>query len=300
MAVTLEKLESFVVLADELHFTRAARRLHIAQPALTKRIQRLEETLGFHLFVRTRRAVRLTSGAQGLLAGAISVLQAVHAFTKAADGLRDGTTGQLRIGFTPSAPHHVLPALLRAFRAAHPDATCELSELGSEEQLRQLATGDLDVGILRPPETPPRELVCTTCLEEPFVAVLPQDHRLARRRTLPLSALAEERFVLISRKVVATISNQILGACARAGFTPAAVQEASHIHTVVALVAAGSGVSVLPASAVPLGVQGIVCRPFRPATLRTVMAVARQRRDAPELARAFVRSAATTLAVNRG
>jgi DNA-binding transcriptional LysR family regulator len=299
MVLTLEGLESFLVLTEELHFTRAAARLHVAQPALTKRIQQLEDTLGVRLFVRTRRAVRLTADGQALAAHAADVLRATGHLTRAAARLRTGEAGHLRIGFTPSAPHHVLPALLRAFRAAHPDASCALDELGSDAQVRRLRDGDLDIGILRPPGDAAPEIVCTTFLEEPFVAVLPAGHPLARRRTLPLASLADERFVLISRKVVGTIPDQVLAACAQAGVAPRDLQEASHLHAVVALVAAGSGVSVLPASAVDAGTEGVVTRPFRPATLRTVMAVARRRHDAPALARAFERTATRVFSAGR-
>ena len=296
---TLDALASFAALAEDLHFTRAAFRLHVAQPALTKRIQQVEAALGVPLFVRTRRWVRLTSEGEMLLHKARVVLTSAETLMGAALRLRDGEMGRLRIGFTPSAPHHVLPALMRRFRRGHPDAVCVLAEASSEDQARQILEGDLDVGILRPPDPCPRDLVCTTFLEEGFVAVLPRDHPLAARRALPLTALEGENFVLIARKVVATIPDQILAACAAAGFRPKAVQEATHIHAVVALVAAGCGVTVLPASAAELGVKDVVCRPLRATSLRTVMALARARRSPSPLVRAFVRSAVESFAAPR-
>jgi DNA-binding transcriptional LysR family regulator len=279
-AASLEWLASFVALADDLHFTRAAQKVHVAQPALTKRIQQLEQALGGPLFTRTRRAVRLTPAGELLLPHARRVVQAAEALSLAAERLRDGAIGRLRIGFSPSAPHHVLPALMRAFRRRHPAVECVLTELPSDAQIEQLEAGDLDVGILRPPSLLPARLQCTTFFEEPFVAVLPRDHRLARRRAVSLRDLAGEPFILVSRRLVASIHEQILGACSAVGFTPASVREVTHVHAVVSLVAAGCGVSVLPRSAAQVGMKDVVCRPLSRPSLVTEMAVAHLRQGA--------------------
>src|SRR6478672_701836 len=231
----LDNLTSFAALADELHFTRAAARLHVAQPALTKRIQQLERALGVRLFVRTRRSVRLTSEGEVLLEKARQVIRAAEDLSATARRLSDGEQGRLRIGFTPSAPHHVLPALMQTFRRQHPDISCMLAEASSEDQIRQILEGDLDVGILRPPATRPATLVCTTFLEEPYVAVLPGHHRLASARAVSLADLSSEPFVLIARRVVAAIHDQIVAACVDAGFTIRVAQEATHIHAVMAV-----------------------------------------------------------------
>src|SRR5215468_2169105 len=172
--LALDALASFAALADELHFTRAARRLHVAQPALTKRIQQLEQRLGVRLFVRTRRSVTLTADGEQLLEKARQVIRAAQDLAATARRLSDGELGRLRIGFTPSAPHHVLPALMQTFRRQHPSVGCVLAEASSEDQIRQILDGELDVGILRPPAMRPPMLVCATFLEEPYVAVLPR------------------------------------------------------------------------------------------------------------------------------
>ncbi len=281
---SLDAVASFVALADELHFTRAAKRLNVAQPALTKRIQQLEEVLGVQLFHRTRRAVELTPDGRSLLDAARHVINGAGELAAFAARLRGGEAGRLRLAFTPSAPHHVLPALMRDFRRRHPDVACILREAGSEEQVRLLLSGEVDVGILRPPAPCPVDLVCRTFLEEPYLAVLPRDHALASRHTVSLASLADQPFVMISRQVVATIYNQIIDACAAAGFAPRIVQEATHIHAVVGLVAAGCGVTLLPASAATLGVREAVCRPLRPATLTTVMALAHRIHPRPVVA----------------
>jgi DNA-binding transcriptional LysR family regulator len=291
-ATTYDLLRSFVALSDELHYTRAAARLHVAQPALTKRIQQLESGLGLRLFARTRRSVRLTSAGELLLPRARQAVVAVEGFSTTAQRVRDGELGRLRIGFSPSAPHHVLPVLMRVFRRRHPGIECVLTELPSDAQVDQLLAGDIDVGILRPPAAPPPQLTCAIFLEEPFVAVLPRDHRLASTRSVRLEALATEPFVLIAQRSAAAIHDQVIAACAAAGFAPRSIREATHVHAVVSLVAAGCGVSLLPRSAAQVGVRDAVCRPLRRATILTVMAVAHLADGAPAAARALAASAA--------
>jgi DNA-binding transcriptional LysR family regulator len=285
---SFEQLEAFRAVAVERHFTRAAARLHLAQPALTKRIQQLERQLGVALFVRTGRTVRLTPAGSTLLEPAGQALAAAGALATTAARLAVGEAGALRIGFSPSAPHHVLPAALRAFRRSHPAVRCLLSELGSDAQVMGLLAGDLDVGILRPPAVVPSLLVCRRFLEEPFVAVLPRDHPLAARRTVALGDLAGDAFVLIARRVVQAVHDQILAACRSAGFVPAVVQEGTHVHGVAGLVASGLGVSILPASAASLGLRDVVCRRLRRTPLTTVVAVATRRLAPLPAAVAFV------------
>ncbi|HEX7941836.1 MAG TPA: LysR family transcriptional regulator [Gemmatimonadaceae bacterium] len=289
-APSLDLLASFAALAEDLHYTRAANRLHVAQPALTKRIQQLEDAVGTPLFIRSRRAVRLSPAGELLLPRVRHVLDAVEDFSHVARRVADGEVGRLRVGFSPSAPHLLLPAIMRAFRRRHPGVECVLTELPSEIQISQIASGDLDAGILRPPATVPAAIRCTTIFEEPFVAVLPRDHRLASRRTVPLAALAPDPFIVIARRTAAAVHDQVLGACATAGFSPR-MREATHVHAVVSLVAAGSGVSVLPRSAAQLGVKDVVCRPLARSTLVTVMAVAQLADGAPPAVASLVDAA---------
>src|SRR5579864_563718 len=178
----LETLRSFTVLAEELHFTRAAERLKIAQPALSKQIQHLEARFGVVLFLRDRRSVRLTPEGELLLDRARRTLDALGELEGTARRLQTGEIGRLRVGFTPSAPHHVLPTIMRQFRLQHPNIETVLVEAGSVEQIQQLAAGGLDLGIVRPPTDCPTSLTFRVLVEEPFVGVLPRDHYLARRR----------------------------------------------------------------------------------------------------------------------
>lgn len=284
----IDAISAFVAVARELHFTRAAARLRIAQPALTKRIQQLERDVGVRLFVRSRRAVRLSAEGEILLLKAEQILGAVDEFRSASERLRLGSEARLRIGFTPSAPYHVLPAVMRAFRRKHPNVECILNEASSEAQTRKLLDGELDVGILRPPLVRPRTLSFEIFLREPFVAALPADHALESRRSLTLAELASEPLVLVARRVVAAVYDQIIGACRSAGFEPHIAQEGSDVHAVMGLVAAGCGLSVLPASVAALAHRYVVYRPIRDGSLRTIMAAATVRRHGSAAARDFV------------
>ena len=283
---SLDLLASFVAVAEELHYTRAARRLHVAQPALTKRIQQLEQALGVPLFARTRRSVQLTGAGELLLGKARDALRAAGDVASAARLLRDGTRGRLRIGFSPSAPYHVLPSLMRTFRRKHRGVECELAELPSDVQLDQIAAGAIDVGIVRQPPVIPAAIHAVAFFEEPFVAVLPPDHALAARRAVRLADLAGEPMILVARRQAAALHDQVVAACAAAGFVPA-VRDATHVHAAVSLVAAGYGVSVLPRSAAQVGVADALCRPLKGTDIRTVIAVAHLKQGASPGALAF-------------
>ena len=286
---SFDALASFAALAEELHFTRAALRLHVAQPALTKRIRQLETRVGCALFERSKRHVRLTAAGAELLPAARQVLRAVEEFTAAA-ALAHRGIARLRIGFTPSAPHHVLPQLLHRFRQQHPGVQCVLTEASSDRQIAQLLDGGLDVGVLRPPVKKVRGLTVVPFLDEPFVVVVPRQHRLAAQAEVPLRALSDEPLVLVSRAAAATVHAQIVAACAAAGFAPRISQDASGAAGVIGLVAAGCGVAILPRSAAN-STRGVVIRRLSGSGLRTVMAVACATGKKAQAVTAFVESA---------
>lgn len=272
--MTIEQLRCFVTLADQLHFTRAARTLRMAQPAFSKHIRQLESKLDLTLFQRTRRSVKLSPEGDLLLGHARRTLASVAELEGTAQRLKSGAAGRLRIGFTTSALHHVLPAIMREFRARYPDVTTELTEAGSTEQLQQLATGDLDIGIVRPGGDRPPSLTFHRLLDEPFVAVLPRDHRLAGRKTIRLKELADEPFILVARRLVPAVFEQVMGACRDAGFTPSTVLETSHYHAVAGMVGSGSGVSILAASIEHVQLPNVVYKPLADVTITSPMALA--------------------------
>lgn len=244
--IELRHLRSYVVLADELHFGRAAKRLGIAQPPLSQQIARLERLLGYPLFTR-RPGVALTPAGVALLAPARRALEQVAHGVDATRRAGRGESGILTIGFAASTMATRVPEVLRAFRRRRPGVELVLRELSTAAQLEALRSGFIDVGFLREPVADPA-IVAERVVREPFSAVLPPDHRLAGHRTIDLAALSGEGFVLFPRAVAPTLYDQVRAVCRSAGFEPRQVQEAEEWLTIVGLVDAGLGVSIVPAS----------------------------------------------------
>lgn len=275
-------LAAFVALAEELNFTRAAACVHVTQPALTKQIQRLEAELGIQLFARTKRAVRLTTDGEWVLGQARQALAALNQVALSAEQLRRGAAGTLRIGFTPTAPQYVVPPLMRRFRELRPDVVCSLVELSTEDQIAGLLDGSLDVGILRNRRAP--GLIFHVVLQEPYIAVLPREHRLASRQSVRLQDLAKDDLLMVTKT-----EDPVLASFRAVGVQPANIRYASQMHAVTALVASGCGVSVMPLSARHVRLPDVVYRPLRNSTLTASMALAMPRTSPNRSAREFVR-----------
>ena len=245
MAITpeLRLLRYFVAVAEELHFGRAAARLQIAQPSLSRAIRDLETTLGTDLFARTRRSVRLTDAGRVLLTeGPRALAEVERAFEHAASVGR-GEVGELRLAFLPSAALELIPAVVRAWREAYPGVRLRLLELLDEPQLDALREGRADVGFLRSPRAG-GDLAFEPLLRERLSLVVAPDHRIARRRRVRYADLRDEGLVIWPRVEAPETYDAIIEACRRAGFSPRLVQEASSPHTILGLVAAGIGVAV--------------------------------------------------------
>ncbi|MGN6391945.1 MAG: LysR family transcriptional regulator, partial [Gemmatimonadales bacterium] len=244
--IELRHLRYFIAVADEGGFSQAARSLGMAQPPLSQQIRQLEQRVGLPLFERRPR-VRLTSAGERFLPAAKHQLALLERAVHAARRLSTDPRGVVHAGFSSSAALTVLPRIWRAFQTRAPEVELRLQEAHSGEQLERLRAGLLDVGILREPAVDDafdvREL-----LREPFVALLPSRHRLARRAAVRVGALAKEPFVLFPRATAPTLFDQIRSLCAEGGFAPAVAQEAREWHTITGLVAAGLGVAIAPAS----------------------------------------------------
>ncbi|MGW5464347.1 LysR family transcriptional regulator [Streptomyces sp. NPDC003996] len=273
------QLHAFVVLAEELHFGRAAARLGIAQPPFSQQIRRLEEKVGYALFDRERGRVRLTPAGRALLPAARQALAGLADGLAAARAVGSGRSGRLRIGFAASLALTVLPGLLRDFRQRFPDAHLDIREMTTAPQLDALLDRTIDIGLLREPPADVSELGFRTVLSEPFVAVLPAAHPLAARRTVPLAELAGEPFVLLPRAVGPQLYDRITGLCEEARFTPRISQHAVEWQTVCALVETGLGVSLAPASIRRVRLKGVAFRRIVPGTARTRVAVAWREND---------------------
>jgi DNA-binding transcriptional LysR family regulator len=285
--IELRHLRYFIAVADEGGFSQAARSLGMAQPPLSQQIRQLEQRVGLPLFERRPR-VRLTSAGERFLPAAKHQLALLERAVHAARRLSTDPRGVVHAGFSSSAALTVLPRIWRAFQTRAPEVELRLQEAHSGEQLERLRAGLLDVGILREPAVDDafdvREL-----LREPFVALLPSRHRLARRAAVRVGALAKEPFVLFPRATAPTLFDQIRSLCAEGGFAPAVAQEAREWHTITGLVAAGLGVAIAPASVARLRVAGAVARPLRPSVRRAALFLCHSRETLSRPAGAFVR-----------
>ena len=288
----LRHLRYFVAVAEELHFHRAAQRLHISQPPLSQQIRALEGELGVQLLERNRRGVVLTAAGSVFLAEARGILSAVEAATESARSVARGAAGRLALAFVGSAMHGPLPAVLRAHRAAFPQVELALTELPTAAQLVALREGRVDVGVIRPP-VDDGDLTIETIHTEPVVVALPAGHRLAARERVRLADLLEEGFVLLARREAPGLHESLARALARAGGAPRVVQEAREMQTVVGLVAAGMGVSLVPASVGADAHGGVVYRPVaEPAPTVSLALAWRSGGDSPAL-EAFLETART-------
>jgi DNA-binding transcriptional LysR family regulator len=245
----LRHLRYFVAVAEELSFTRAAIRLHMAQPPLSQQIQNLETTLGVRLFERSKRRVTLTAAGQRFLVDARRALEAAEGAVLNAQRMARGQIGELRVGFTSSVPFTgLLPDLLRRYRAAYPQVAVSLRELFTSDQFDALVDGRLDIGIVRndglacPPGIELREL-----RRDPLRLVLPARHPLSQAKSVSLADVCNESFIMYPADAGTGLGMQVRRLCAAAGFVPNVVQEAREATTQIGLVAAGLGVAMLPA-----------------------------------------------------
>ena len=243
----LRHLRYFLTLADELHFGRAAQRLAISQPPLSVAIQQLEAEVGAPLFMRNSRGVQLTAAGQALVPAAQAAIdgaaQALHAARDAASG----QVGRLSVGFAGTMLYRGLPQMLRRFQAEHARLQLTLRELSSSEQIVELQHARLDAGFAHVSHAP-AGLAAQLVSSQPFVACVPAVHALARKRTLPLDALAPEPLALVSRSVSPDYHARIVAACQAAGFTPQPLHEMQHWLSVVSLVSQGLAVALVPAA----------------------------------------------------
>lgn len=264
-------LRFFTAVAEELHFTRAANKLRVAQPYLSQEIRRLEQEIGVALFARTKRSVALTAAGQVFLDRVHSLFDTAAEAVKAAQRASRGETGKITIGFVSAAAYAVIPEAIASFRRGYPDVELSLSELNSDEGLQAVRNGRLDVCILHPP----RHLEPTLCVElawwEPLVIAVSREHPLAAKQRLNLKSLATEAWVLWPREIASRLYDEVIFACGAAGFEPRVVQRTVRLATVVSLVASGLGVSLVPLTTARMGIRGAAFRPTSAARIAVPM-----------------------------
>jgi DNA-binding transcriptional LysR family regulator len=264
--VSSRLLRQFIAVAEELHYGRAAARLHMAQPPLSQGIKRLEDIVGVRLLDRSRHAVELTAAGQVFLAEARSLVVREAKAVEAARRAAEGVVGRVTVGFVGSISYELLPRILQGFRARFPAFDLDLREHTSTEQIDGLLADKLDVGVLRLPVKNASDLCMRVIHRERFVAVLPRAHRLARARSVRLAQLADESFMSFPADRIPGLHGKFLLACAEAGFSPHTVLEAWQMPSMVCLVAAGFGVVLLPAQVRSLPHPGVVYKPISDAS----------------------------------
>ena len=256
----LRHLRYFIAVAEERHYGRAAQRLGRAQPPVSRQIQALEKELGYPLFDRSKRQVELTPAGAVFLEHTRRVFRELEVGVHQGRRASQGESGRLRVGYLSSLAYTGLTELLRAYRASFPTVEVALRELSPAEQVEALKAGTIDVGFVRAP-LEDGALAFECIRREPLLVVLPVEHRLAARARLKLEWLAEEGFVLFPRSRGPAYFDFLMSLCRAAGFTPRIVQEAPQLD-VMNLVAAGFGVSLVPASLRDVLREGIVLRPI--------------------------------------
>jgi DNA-binding transcriptional LysR family regulator len=266
--IELRHLRYFVAVAEELHFGRAALRLHLAQPPLSQQIRKLEEILGYPLFLRTSRAVKLTSAGEVFRERAKRTLRNVQEDMEEARSVGRGEEGFLRVGFIGSAMLTPLPAMLGRYRRLYPKVNLQLHESYTSAVVQKLLKGELDAGFLRD-SGQVSGLEIEPLFSEPFIAVVPKKHPLAKHKTISAKELRDEPFVFFSPSAGTLAYEKPVSICEEYGFRPQVVQEAPQWLTIMRLIGAGLGVTIAPACVKQIAAPNIVCLSLRRATVES-------------------------------
>ena len=285
----LRHIRYFLAVADERHFTRAAARLGIGQPPLSLQIKDLEREVGAALFHRVAHGAELTEAGKAFLDGVREMPLLAERATMAARRAARGETGSLRVGFTASAAFNVVvPSAIRAFRRAYPEIYLTLEEANTARLVTGLREGTLDAVFLRPGTPGSEELQLRRLSEEPMVVAVPKRHPAAAREEIDLAILKDDPFLLFPREIGPTLYDTVVGACRKAGFEPAIGQIAPQIASIVNLVAAELGVSIVPASMMQVRVTGVAYRPIAGQSPTTKLALAFRRGETSPVVRNFI------------
>lgn len=259
--VELRQWRQFVALAEELHFGRAAQRLHMTQPPLTQAIAGLEQALGVRLFDRTKRSVVLTPAGTALVSEARDLLARAQALPERARAAAAGELGRLRLAFVSTVGYELLPRWVRAFRQRWPHVALELIEATGDVQLDLIARGDADAGfMLHSPGLAAAGLAHLRIASEPMVVALPESHALAAAPSPALRALLDEPLVIFPRRILPSVHDAVFKLYHAAGRVPQVAQEAIQMQTIVNLVSAGLGVAWVPESVRQFQRTGVVYR----------------------------------------
>jgi DNA-binding transcriptional LysR family regulator len=291
MAMEFRHLRYIVAVAEEGHITRAAERLGIAQPPLSRQIKAIEQEIGVQLFRRVPRGVELTDAGRAFLDVARATFDNLDRALEAARRTARGEQGRISVAFTSSTAFHPLvPRIIREFREAFPLVAVTLAEGIPPDLIESIERDRLDAAFVRPSHAKLKRLVFHPLLQEQLVVAFPEGHALARgqARAVPLKGLSDETFVMNSRHAGVAIRDVVFTACQAAGFSPQVGQEAPHVISTLALVAAGIGISVVPASLQHLHIRGVVYRRLAGKELKVTLNLASRRGETSAVVRQFV------------
>jgi DNA-binding transcriptional LysR family regulator len=285
----LRHLRYFIAVAEELSFTRAAERLGISQPPLSAQISQLEKELGSQLFRRRARGVELTNAGKLLLEEARLILKQIEATKTSVRRRSRAETGRLIVGSAGATYFHpLIPEIIREYVKRFPDIVFIPQASNTALLVARLRTGNIDIAFVRPPIGDTSELALQPLVSEDLVVVLPKSHRLAGLTSVPLAALSKEVFVMYPRALNPDNYDALIAACRAAGFSPVLGQEAPQMVAVIALVAAGLGVSIVPRSTTRILSEEIRCVSIEGHAPSAEICLASRRKDASRAAKEFV------------
>jgi DNA-binding transcriptional LysR family regulator len=268
------QLRSFIAIAEELHFGRAAAIVHLSQPALSLQIRGIEEELGVQLLIRNRRKTGLTPAGRIFLNEAREIVHRTEEAIALTRRAALGEVGVLRIGFISTAAAMIMPPLVKQFRKKYEHVDLDLRNVLTSDQVVQLQERRLDVGFLRLPLPTSPDIQLRVIHREPFVLLLPADHPLALVRDLKLSDCQGADFVMYSRKMAPGFHDQLMSILHRHEVTPHIAQEAAEMYTLMSLVSAGLGIAIAPASIQSHHAENVVIRELRQENSRSEIAIA--------------------------
>lgn len=276
----LRHFKYFVAVAEELNFGRAAARLHVVQPAVSKQVSNMEKELGVQLFYRNKREVRLTEVGRLFLEDARKVIEQAERAVATVDRAAKGEIGQLTVSFISPATLSVLPPIVNAFKKRYPEVELDLCKLTTAEQMEALQDGRVQLGFVREPAFHMNDgLNSMTVLEEPVLLALPENHPFSTSMKIPLKMLSEEPFIMFSSRLEPGLYERYMQIFREAGFIPKVIQETSHIQAILGFVASGLGLMLTPASLQKLGRDGVVYRELQEPPPEVELAAVWRRED---------------------